>query len=113
METQSLYRFVQEFLFHSASHFLSKVQCTALEPRISVSGVGLGPRRDRGTQCIVQTVDIETETDHKPTNRFSLITFPHHATKLPKCVGRGGGIPLQQTWLELQRGLGTLLVDSG
>ena len=75
----------------------SNVQCNFRKPRTLVRyAVGLGPRRDRGTQCIVQTVDVETETDHKSTNRFSvslLITFPHHVTKLPNIhsVGRWGG----------------------
>ena len=46
----SLYRFAQELHFYSAIHFFSKVQCTYLETK-NISTVGLGPRRDKGTQC--------------------------------------------------------------
>ena len=47
-------------------------------------GLGLGPRLQEYVTHVhselYKTVDIETETDHKSTNRFSvvfLITFPH------------------------------------
>ena len=93
METQSLYRFAQELLFYSASLAKYSVHLWNQEPQCGWSGT---ETCDRGTQCIVQTVDIETETDHKSTNRFSvslLITFPHHVTQLPNIhsVGRWGG----------------------
>ena len=46
----TLYRFAQELHFYSAIHFFSKVQYTYLETK-NISTVGLGPRRDKGTQC--------------------------------------------------------------
>ena len=68
METQSLYRFVQELLFYSASLAKYSVQLWNQEPRCGWSGT---ETCDRGTQCIVQTVEIETETDHKSTNSIT------------------------------------------
>ena len=89
METQSLYRFVQEFLFHSASHFLNKVQCNSFGTK-NLSEVGLGSGTcDKGTQCIVQTVDIEIETDQVLSDHIS--SSRYQVTKMCREEGRGGG----------------------
>ena len=62
------------------------------------------------TVLLYKTVDIETETDHKPTNRFSvvfLITFPHRVYHNIHSLGKSRDQILQnKTFGSAGRGTG-------